>query len=148
MNYVYVPSSKSCVRRLLRHIIDDQFFMTYRLPFQKRAIISYPDNHLNPEKSTCHLHELVHVDQFNHWWGPWLIPLFAALLPLPVFFSGRWFIERNAYLLDILNDQETVDSATERLWKHYFMPWPKPLMRKWFTKKLKQSQKTPSATAR
>jgi len=63
------------------------------------------------------------------------------LLPLPVLFSGRWFIERAAYLDGIIKYGDDVEKCVNTLWDGYLWPWPKPLMRKWFYKKLKEHNK-------
>jgi hypothetical protein len=98
--------------------------------------ITYPDDVKDPENQPQVPHELIHATTLEQWWGPFLIPLFAILLPLPIVFSGRWFIERRAYLEDIKSGVETVDSAVYNLWNYYLMCWPTSLMRKWFNNEL------------
>lgn len=76
-------------------------------------------------------HETVHYWQQKKYG---LLPFIAwyAVLPFPVFLSGRYFIERSAYLVDIRAGLRTVDDVVDLLWEKYAMPWPKPLMRRWF----------------
>jgi hypothetical protein len=80
-------------------------------------------------------HELIHVRQqcgFGLYWSA----LLYFLLPLPVLFSGRWFVEREAYLVDIVAGAKTVEQAVDILWRSYGYPWPKLLMRKWFDEQI------------
>jgi hypothetical protein len=81
-------------------------------------------------------HELVHAAQFRPWYGPIWVGLLASLLPFPMYYSGRWFIERRAYLIDIRNGRVTLDAAIASLVTHYGNPWPKGAMRKWFEARL------------
>jgi len=107
-------------------------FTTYRLPFQKYGTIAHPDG-LNPLKFPDVLeHELMHVEQQRTAWGLFKSALLYSLLPLPVFFSGRWFVEREPYLMDIRKGLFTPEQAADILWDHYAWCWPKSLMIKWF----------------
>src|SRR5690606_9052076 len=99
--------------------------------------ITYPDKISAPAESPTLPHELVHARQFATWWGPWLLPLLAALLPLPTLLSGRWFIERHAYLQDIRAGRRTVEAAVQTLWRDYGWCWPRSLMRRWFERELR-----------
>ena len=139
MIWKLIPASESKVRRCLRWFVKDSMWCTYRLPFQKYVRITYPDRIVQPDKAIALQHELYHVTWFSTWWGPWIIPILVTILPLPVFFSGRWFVERNAYLNDVLTGIFSVDDTVTFLWKMYCKPWPKVWMRKWF---LKQISKT------
>lgn len=139
MDYKLVPVSKSLFRKLLSFIIDKNFWTTYRLPFQSYVTVTYPDACEVPGASKTLKHECFHVEQFSPWYGPYLVFLLTLLLPLPVLFSGRWFIERQAYLYDIRRGVQTVDSAIDILWNDYGYCWPKRLMRKWFIKQLTRS---------
>jgi hypothetical protein len=139
MSYKLVQYSDSTFRKLFSFIIDKNFWTTYRFPFQKQVTISYPDCVVHPEESDTIKHEIFHVKQFEKWYGPIIVPLFATILPLPILFSGRWFIERQAYLYDIRRGVQTVDSAIDILWNDYGYCWPKSLMRKWFIKQLTRS---------
>lgn len=114
---------------------------TYRLPFMKRAQVCVPTifRELTPAAQASTLdHELVHVQQFQPWYGPWWVILFNFLLPLPILFSGRWFIERRAFLLGIRQEIFEVEQVVDALWTQYGWCWPKPLMRAWFIKHLKE----------
>lgn len=112
------------------------FWTTYRVPFGLPTI-TYPDRVKDPLRRPGTLdHELIHCQQFRPWYGPIWIALLAAVLPLPIIFSGRWFIERPAYLADIKAGRLTVDRAVEILWTGYVAPWPPALMRRWFRSRL------------
>lgn len=138
--FILRPADHDPVRRLLAPFAPiDKWWMVYRLPFQKRVIITYPPRVREPWATRTYQHELYHArHQFAKWWGPWFVPLLAGLLPLPIIFSGRWFIERWAYLEDIKAGRRTVEGAVRILWKMYGKPWPKELMRRWFERKLKE----------
>lgn len=115
----------------------ERFFTTYRLPFQKRATIAYPPNICDIMRFRDVLeHELYHVKQFSPWYGPLVVFLLVTIIPLPVFFSGRWFVEREPYLNDIKNRRYSIEAAVNTLWAYYFCCWPRFLMRKWFKKQL------------
>ncbi len=120
-----------------------QFWTTYRLPFG-RAIITHPD-HVDPQlpahQGTVQ-HELVHVAQFSPWWGPWWVISCVVFFPLPVLFSGRWWIERRPYLIDIVEGRRTINQAVDVLWKGYGYCWPRRFMRAWFSKNLKKHRGT------
>jgi hypothetical protein len=115
-----------------------KWWTTYRFPFC-HARIAFPTS-LTVEKAIIQegtlQHELIHVEQFRPWWGPPAILLLEVLFPLPFLFSGRWFVERPAYLQDIIAKRRTVDRAVDILWRGYKWPWPRSLMRAWFARKL------------
>ena len=112
------------------------FWTTYRLPFG-RPRICFPTAAAHPGARLDVLsHELVHVQQFAPWWGPLGMAIFATLLPLPALFSGRWYIERGAYLQDVLAGNLTIDDAVGILWHGYGWPWPRPLMLAWFRRQV------------
>ena len=114
----------------------DNFYTTFRFPFCK-AVITYPTTIEDPMKYRQVLkHELVHVKQFKPWYGPLFVSLLYILFPLPVFFSGRWLIERDAYLVSIKEKEYSVAQAVYTLWYSYFYPWPRSWMTRWFEKKL------------
>jgi hypothetical protein len=116
----------------------DNFWTTFRLPFCK-AVITYPTIVNTPMLYTDVLkHELVHVKQLKPWYGPFLVALLYAFVPLPVFFSGRWFIERDAYLLNINDGVYTPEEAAHILTVYYWLPWPKSWMIKWFKNKVEK----------
>lgn len=126
---------------VLGWIVGDDFmtrwWTTYRLPFQRKVRITYPALIVIPELHADTIrHEYVHADQFLKWWGPWLIPLLYVLIPLPTFLSGRWWIERGAYLVDIRAKCLTVEESVQILWKDYGWCWPRRWMRTWFARQL------------
>lgn len=95
--------------------------------------IYYPEGVPDPlakEHDGIRAHEMVHFNQWQE--HPICMVLLYLFFPLPFLFSGRWFIERPAYLLDILSGRFTVDAAVDSLWRSYLWPWPRPLMRAWF----------------
>lgn len=103
--------------------------------------IYYPDQspNFNDEHSmikwlSLHLpyiaHEFVHVKQFERL-GLLRFALFYFVFPFPVLFSGKWFLEREAFLRDIYYFGATEKEISEILWKDYFYPWPKGWMKKW-----------------
>ena len=139
----------SLFRRLLRFIVNPDLYMTYRFPFQKAVRITYPKyitDINNPECVNIIKHEMIHAEIFYKWWGPPVMIFLDILFPLPVLFSGRWFIERRAYLHDIHNGYRTVDSSVDALCKYYFFPWPKSKMRSWLNNNLKDYEKIFSST--
>ena len=87
-------------------------------------------------------HENVHRIQFLKY-GYVLMFLIYVLFPLPVYFSGRYFIERPAYLVSLsfypkhMHDA-VIEKIVETLWENYFFAWPKSWMRKWFKEKAKR----------
>lgn len=116
------------------------FFTTWRLPFQKKVRIGYPPSIKDPLSDGCMgimMHELVHAEDLKKWYGPIWYILFVTIFPLPVFFSGRWFVERRAYLQDIRLGRIDLNAAIDTLWSGYGWAWPKKLMRRWFEKRLK-----------
>jgi hypothetical protein len=123
----------------------NHFWTTYRLPFQKKGTITYPkSNNLSkykeiPEWAQPILeHELIHIEDMKSGWGLFKMFWLVWLLPLPIIFSGRWFIERHAYLHNILNHGRSIEDSVNTLWSGYLWAWPKCLMQKWFNKKVKE----------
>ena len=117
-----------------------RWWTTVRFPFC-RGVIAYPDtvdDPMRPGYAWVLDHELVHVVQQQSAWGLFESAVLYFLLPLPIVFSGRWFIERRAYLLDIQAGHQTVESAAYNLWRYYLWAWPKPLMRRWFQKQVQR----------
>jgi hypothetical protein len=120
-----------------------RFWTTTRFPGQL-PVISYPttvDNPMDPRYRTILKHELVHCQQMRSTWG--LIRSIALyfFLPLPIFFSGRWYMERTAFLIDINDGIKTPAYTVELLWRSYLYPWPRTLMRRWFEKHRKPDAK-------
>lgn len=139
-NVTLLRADKSLIRRWMRWMVPLSTFMTFRLPFQEFPTITcsvYMDlhGHLSGFDFDLLSHELVHARQFRSWWAPWVLPLLATILPLPIIFSGRWFIEREAYL-DDLSRGTAIEAAVNKLWREYAWPWPRSLMRSWFKKNL------------
>lgn len=144
LDAVLVPKALSPLMRALALVLGrgflTDFWTTWRAPFQRSVRIGYPDTVTHPEEyAGVIVHELVHAAQFRPWWGPLWVALLAALLPLPVLFSGRWFVERHAYLLDIRDGRHSVDGAVYLLWHRYGWAWPPGLMRRWFERQLRGS---------
>lgn len=137
--YLLRPANEDPVRRILSPIAPiDKWWMVYRLPFQERVTITYPPHVREPWNTKTYQHELYHArEQFSKWWGPWFIPILASVFPLPVFFSGRWFLERGAYLADIKAGRRSVKGSARILSQMYWKPWPEPLMRAWFERQLR-----------
>lgn len=109
------------------------FWTTYRLPFGD-PIIAHPPgiDPMLPRYDWIREHELMHVEQQRGPWGLVSSALLYFLIPLPVLFSGRWFIEREPYLHDIQRGHQTPGRAAAVLWSSYFWPWPRAWMQRWF----------------
>lgn len=118
------------------------FWTTMRFPFQ-RGFIAYPTGlteaqALSDSKKGIRAHELVHKKQQEGWWGLTKSFFLYFIVPLPIFFSGRWFIERPAYLLDIKSKRLTLEKAVAILWNSYLFPWFPSLMKSWFENELRK----------
>ncbi len=125
------------VALLLGDSFITDFWTTYRLPFQRYVTITYPPSVEHPQQHIGVVaHEMIHVRQFARFGAPLVIILLAGVLPLPLLFSGRWFIERSAYLEDIRARRMTIEHAVDVLWRRYGFAWPKALMRRWFRARL------------
>lgn len=136
MEYKLVPVSKSGLRRFLVPLLSKDWWVTYRLPFQKYVRITYPDGTVNPELHPYVSHEIIHAKKFGTWWGPWVIPPLILLFPLPILFSSRWWLERRAYLDDIKLGKHDIESVVYTLWNYYGWCWPRSLMARWFIKQM------------
>jgi hypothetical protein len=147
-----VTARNSRTRRICERFLGanyiDNVVMVYRWPGQSWVRVSVPQHWETEQQSVgqvlgpdLYAHEAVHIRQFSTRWGPWVVPLLATILPLPVFFSGRWFIERRAFLVDILNGVLTVPQAVAILHSRYGMPWPRSMMRRWFLRELKKGER-------
>lgn len=120
-----------------------EWWTTYRVPFGA-ATITYPDDIDNPYRyRNVIMHEVVHCNQFKPWYGPIWMLLLETVIPLPVLFSGRWFVERQAYLRDILTGCSHIEESVDTLWGSYGWVWPKPLMRRWLERKFKEHDRPP-----
>lgn len=109
------------------------FWTTVRLPFGKSTIAHPPGiDPMLPEYDQTRSHELGHVEQQRTAWGLLKSFLLYFFFPLPVVFSGRWFVERELFLEDILAGELTVERAVNLLFWSYFFAWPRFLMRRWF----------------
>lgn len=116
------------------------FWTTIRFPWGP-ATIYFPTKLVapNPDRDAAVLeHELVHVAQQRSAWGLFRSTMLYFFLPLPWGLSGRWWIERPAFLLDIQAGRRTVDRAVDLLWNAYLWPWPRRWMRRWFAAQLRQ----------
>lgn len=113
------------------------YWTTIRLPWWRLARIYYPPRTLDPSgRDTLIAHEMHHVRQLKPWWGPWVSFILTFVAPLPVLFSGRWFLEREAYVQDIHAGHVKLDDTVDELWDGKVWCWPKPLMRRWFIARL------------
>ena len=133
--FEFVKVSDDWLRRVLAtlRLVKRTRWMVYRFPWQRRVRVTHPDD-VDPRAADRHRvrrHEFHHVQDFIPWWGPWVQISLCALLPLPVLFSGRWFVERRAYRDAIDQGWTTVDRVLDVLWSKYAFAWPRPLMRAW-----------------
>ena len=111
------------------------FWTTWRWPFQEYPVVYYPARIQNIGLYEHGLdHEKYHADFLRHWYGPPCVVLFSTILPLPMYISGRWFLERDAYLNDIIHQRRTLEMVVVELDTRYGHPWPKSWMRAWFQK--------------
>ena len=133
----YDSKLMSLIGFFLKSFMTD-FWTTYRLPWTK-PIITYPDGTKDPLSHISTLeHELIHTDDVRSFLGLLKTFLLYFFVPLPVLFSGRWYVEFPAYLNDITKYNMNVERAVDILWSSYLWCWPKPLMRKKFYKHLKE----------
>lgn len=151
-NVKLMLKTKSFFMRLVSVVLGqsfmDNFWTTFRLPFQKQVTITYPKSNDISKYSEIPSgfmpileHELIHAKDMASSWGLFKMFWLVWLLPLPIIFSGRWIIERYSYLNGMIKYGDDVEQAVDTLWDNYLWPWPKPLMRKWFYKKLKEHNK-------
>jgi hypothetical protein len=138
----FVPKDQSWLMRQIGRLWPQfitVWWTTLRVPFRPAVIYHPPKQRRGTHWKTI-WHELRHVEQFEPWYGPlWMAFLFVA--PPFVLFSGRWFIERSAYLRDVLLGTRSPENAASTLWRYYGWPWPPALMRAWFHKHLEESRK-------
>lgn len=117
------------------------WWTTIRFPFC-RGVMGHPVgiDPMAPKHKGTRNHELCHVVQQRGAWGLLKSFVLYFFLPLPVVFSGRWFIEREPYLKDILSCRLTIDQAVSILWRGYLWAWPRSLMRAWFEREVMKAQ--------
>jgi len=100
--------------------------------------IYYPTTVKNPYHRTYQKvieHELVHVQQWRKW--NILFSVSYALFPLPVFFAWfRWRWEREAYMIQVRANPDSINWIVETLWSNYLWCWPKKWMKEWFEKEV------------
>lgn len=110
--------------------------------------IYYPDHIKNPYVYTDVIeHEKVHLEQYKKYgtFGFLFLYAFVFFPVLGAYF--RWKFEREAYLVQMKlspvykssnkeNIAFLINEIVDTLWFRYGFVWPKPLMRKWFTKQL------------
>jgi hypothetical protein len=146
--YALAPKSSSWIMRAVGAVLSwcgvdfSRFWTTIRLPWCAVAVVYHPDDIEDPKADRWALiraHEAIHVAQLRPWWGPYVMAAGYVLLPFPVLLSGRWLIERRAYLGDIRSGALTVDRAVDVLWRSYLYPWPRRWMRRWFHKQIARS---------
>jgi hypothetical protein len=79
-------------------------------------------------------HEEVHPPQWKRY-GTFGYIFLYLFIPFPIFFAYfRWKFEREAYLVNIVRGDWTIEEVVDALWGGYLWTWPKPLMRRWFKK--------------
>lgn len=118
-----------CLGWVLRPLLGNTFMTSWWTTLG--STIYYPITVQDPAQHHLVEHESVHAWQFRRWGWCAMVAL-TLLVPLPVLFSGRWFVERRAYLVDILGGHCTIEGAVNMLWQSYAWPWPRPWMRRWF----------------
>jgi len=140
-----IPKTHSRLMRfaalIMGQVFVDNFWTTYRLPFQKVPTITYPPRILDPLSRTSTLeHEMIHVQDLRRPFAPIYMGLLVFIFPLPILFSGRWFVERKAYLQNIIHHGYNIEHVVDTLWHGYAWCWPRSLMRRWFEKELERSK--------
>jgi hypothetical protein len=109
--------------------VPDNYWITIK------DTIYYPTGFKEPEKRLDIIeHEAVHPPQWKKY-GTFGFIVLYLLIPVPFFFAYfRYKIEREAYLVNIIRGDWTIEEVVDALWSGYCWSWPKPLMRKWFKK--------------
>ena len=132
MNERYVSKADSRLMRFLNLFARGKFMEEWWTTLGNT--IYYPTEIKDPMVENCKIcreHELVHVRQFQRY--GWLIMLCGYLLfPLPIIFSGRWYIERWAWLIDIDAKACSCKYSADLLWSAYAWAWPRKEMLAWF----------------
>lgn len=111
----------------------------YRFPFERHVTVVHPDG-IDPSETRFEgavEHEMYHARYIETAWG--LVKAYVlSFFPLPIIFSGRWFLEREAYLINIKRGDYTIDEVVRLLWENYGYCWPRFLMRGWYLKRLEE----------
>jgi len=145
---IFISKSESKFMRLINFIsypfmlgkFNTQFFTTIKNTIYYPVVV---EDLFSQQYEDTIEHELVHVEQFKKM-GVILFFLFYIFLPLPILFSGRWFLERKAYMVQINTQKKQehkenmISLVVDSLWKNYFFPYPRSLMTKWFKKQIKK----------
>jgi hypothetical protein len=138
-----IPKTESRLMRAIGWFSEDfmkVWWTSYRVPFGPPTI-TYPSDTKDPYAFPQVLkHERIHCEQFRPWYAPLWMLLLETLIPLPIFWSGRWYVERKAYLRDILAGVCCVEEAVQTLWYSYGYVYPKPLMRRYFQKHVREGK--------
>ena len=116
----------------------EEFATTYRLPFQSIVCCAYPGHWdvTDPFYEDLWAHEGVHAKDLSTAWGLFKMFWLVWLLPLPIVLSGRWYIERWAFLQDIERKRFTIEEGAEMLWRDYLFAWPRPWVIRWWKAQL------------
>jgi hypothetical protein len=126
----YAPKSSSWVMRLIIKLVPR--FQCYWTTIGNT--IYYPDyikDPFDPIHEDTRAHEQVHIKQQSKMPLVLWLALYC-LFPLPVGFAWfRWKMEREAYLVNIINHRYDVNSVVNTLWSYGWI-WPKRMMRTWF----------------
>lgn len=147
---LFVPKEQSRIMRLIDWALRvtrintrfTHFWTTIRWPFQKKSRIYFPPQigercPWDEDFAGIVAHERVHVRQWDHFGASVYWALLYTILPLPVYWSGRWWMERPAYLADLKAGRyETVEAAAWALYHYYGRPYPLKRMEAWFRKHL------------
>lgn len=137
-----VPKDRSILMRVIGTLlkpVNSSFMEHYWTTLGN--VIYYPVTVKDPDSARYNIvktHEMEHIKQFRKY-GMLLMGLFYLFLPLPFLFSGRWFIERGPYMVNIRAGAE-IDKVVDVLWSGYGAPWPKSWMRKWFNTQLEKEK--------
>lgn len=121
-------------------IFMTEYATTYRKPWDKLPIFAVPDEWDLSDKRREGLweHERVHADDMRTLWQ--LTKMFCLLLffPMPIIFSGRWYIERYAKLVNMRRGELTPEKAADDLWGFYLWAWPRKMAIKWWKEQLEK----------
>lgn len=152
MKTVYIRKDQSWLMRLIGWFLETtgitkNFMTRFWTTIGNR--IYYPAHIVDPYCEQCfgvREHEKMHVGQaYALGLGLWplgvvFMGLLYLLLPLPIFFSGRWLLERHPYLGDLKRGRFGVDQVVNNLHNNYLRPWPRKWMRIWFCDRLTHNE--------